>query len=104
MLLLGDILRRHAATRGDKLAYVLGDERVTYREINRRPTRLAHLLRAHGVGRADRVAILAANVPLYPEAYFAAAKLGAILVPLNARYKEVEVEYGGVHPEARPFA
>ena len=101
MLLLGDILRRHAATRGDKLAYVLGDQRVTYREMNRRTNRLAHLLRAHGVGRGDRVAILAANVPLYPEAYFAAAKLGAILVPVNARYKEVEVEYAVVQSEAR---
>jgi acyl-CoA synthetase (AMP-forming)/AMP-acid ligase II len=101
MLLLGDILRRHAATRGDKLAYVLGDERVTYREMNRRTNRLAHLLRARGVGRGDRVAILAANVPLYPEAYFASAKLGAVLVPVNARYKEVEVEYAVAQSEAR---
>lgn len=93
MLLLGEILRRHAAVRGDKVAYVMGDVRVTYRTMNAGANRLAHVLHAHGVGRGDRVAILAANVPLYPEAYFAAAKLGAILVPVNARYKEAEIEY-----------
>jgi len=101
VLLLGDILRRHAASRGDKLAYVLGDARVTYREMNRRTNQLTHLLGARGVGRGDRIAILAGNVPLYPEAYFAAAKLGAILVPVNARYKAVEVEYAVAQSEAR---
>lgn len=100
MLLLGEIVRRHAAYRGDKLAYVLGDARVSYREMNRRTNRLAHVLRAHGVGHGGRIAVLAANVPLYPEAYFAAAKLGAILVPVNARYKDTEVEYAINQSEA----
>jgi acyl-CoA synthetase (AMP-forming)/AMP-acid ligase II len=101
VLLLGDVLRRHAAYRGNKLAYVIGETRVTYREMNRRTNQLAHLWQAAGVRRGDRVAILAGNVPLYPEAYFAAAKLGAILVPVNARYKESEVEYVLVQSAAR---
>ena len=101
MLLLGDILRRHAAYRGDKIAYVLGAARVSYRQMNSRANRLAHLFRALGVGRGDRVAILAGNIPLYPECYFAAAKLGAILVPVNARYKEAEVEYAVTQSEAK---
>jgi fatty-acyl-CoA synthase len=101
MLLLGDILRRHAAQRGEKVAYVLGDARVSYREMNSRANRIAHLLRARGVGRGDRVAVLAGNVPLYPECYFAAAKLGAILVPVNARYKEAEVEYSLTQSESK---
>ncbi|MGH7898640.1 MAG: long-chain-fatty-acid--CoA ligase [Candidatus Binatia bacterium] len=101
MLLLGEILRRHAADRGDKLAYVLGGARVSYREMNSRANRIAHLLRERGVGRGDRVAVLAGNVPLYPECYFAAAKLGAILVPVNARHKEAEVEYAVTQSESK---
>ena len=94
MLLIGDILRRHAEYRGERLAYVIGDARVSYREMNRRANRIAHFLAAAGVARGDRVAILAGNVPLYPECYFACAKLGAILVPQNARWKVDEIVYG----------
>jgi acyl-CoA synthetase (AMP-forming)/AMP-acid ligase II len=100
MLLLGDILRRHAAYRGSKVAYVIGDRRVTYREMNATANRLAHVLAARGIGRGDRVAILAPNMPLYPETYFAVAKLGAITVPVNARYREAEVEYALAQSEA----
>jgi fatty-acyl-CoA synthase len=94
VLLLGDILRRHAAYRGDKLAYVLGDARVTYRQMNQRANRIAHVFAGLGVSRDDRVAILAGNAPLYPECYFACAKLGAILVPQNSRWKAEELVYG----------
>ncbi|MGH7896315.1 MAG: AMP-binding protein, partial [Candidatus Binatia bacterium] len=101
MLLLGEILRRHAAYRGKKLAYVIGEARVSYAEMNERANRLAHVLAGRGVGAGDRVAILARNMPLYPEAYFAAAKLGAILVPLNTRHREAEVEYALNQSEAK---
>jgi len=94
VLLIGDILRRHAEYRGERLAYVIGDARVSYREMNRRANRVAHFLTATGVSRGDRVAILAGNIPLYPECYFACAKLGAILVPQNARWKADEIVYG----------
>src|SRR2546427_5414179 len=49
--------------------------------------RLAHALRALGVGRGDRVATLAENRVEYPAIYFALAKLGAIHVPVNFRYR-----------------
>jgi acyl-CoA synthetase (AMP-forming)/AMP-acid ligase II len=94
MLLIGETIRRHAAYRGDKLAYVLGEARVGYREMNRRTNRIANFLAGVGVSRGDRVAILAGNVPLYPECYFGCAKLGAILVPQNARWKADEIVYG----------
>jgi len=103
MLLLGEILRRHAAYRGSKIAYVLAGARVTYREMNARANRLAHLLTAKGVRRGDRVAVLAPNMPLYPELYFAAAKIGAILVPVNTRFRETEIAYAVGQSEASVF-
>ena len=51
MLLLGDILRRHAAVRDDKVAYVVGPDRVTYRAFHARSNQLARALARAGVQR-----------------------------------------------------
>lgn len=103
MLLLGDILRRHAAVRGDKLAYVIGAARVTYAAFDARANQVAHALRRLGVGRGDRVAIMAGNRAEYPVLYFAAIRLGAIVVPINARFTAGEVAYVVDHAEAETF-
>lgn len=103
MLLLGDILRRHAAVRGDKLAYVLGADRITYAAFHARANRLARALHRLGVRRGDRVAILAPNRVEYPVVYFAACRLGAITVPVNARFTIAEVAHVVGHAEAETF-
>lgn len=60
--------------------------RFTYRQLNARANRLAaHLRAACGVGRGDRVALLAMNGVEVLDAFFACGKLGAIFVPLNWR-------------------
>ncbi|WP_267616473.1 AMP-binding protein [Gordonia bronchialis] len=74
-------------------AIVFRDQRMSYRELEDRVTRLAHALADLGVHRGDRVALLSANHPVYLEALFAAGLLGAILVPLNARLTAPEVTY-----------
>ncbi len=43
--------------------------------------------------KADRVAILSQNCARYLVAYYAAAKLGAITVPINWRFQAEEIEY-----------
>lgn len=67
---------------------------LSYKELNERATRLANYLR-HGCGvrSGDRITILAANRAEILEAYFAAAKLTAILVPLNYRLTAPELQY-----------
>jgi acyl-CoA synthetase (AMP-forming)/AMP-acid ligase II len=99
-LLLGEIVRRQARHRGERTAYVIGTERVTYRRLNALANRFAHALRGLGVGRGDRVATLAMNRVEYPAIYFAVAKLGAIHVPLNFRWKAAEVRYALGQSEA----
>jgi fatty-acyl-CoA synthase len=100
MLLLGDILRRHAATRPDKLAYAVGTHGITYGAFHARSNQLARALRGLGVQRGDRIAVLANNRPEYPILYFAAIKLGAIVVPVNARFTVGEVAFVVHHAEA----
>jgi fatty-acyl-CoA synthase len=100
MMRLGDIVRRHAVVRGGKTAYVVGADRVTYADFHERSNRLAHALARLGVGRGTRLAIMAPNRVEYPIVYFAVLKLGAIVVPVNARFTAAEVAAVVEHAEA----
>ena len=103
MLVLGDILRRHASVRGEKTAYVIGDTRLSYGAFHARSNQLARALARRGVRRGDRVAVMAANRPEYPIIYFAVIKLGAIVVPVNARFTAAEIATVVGHAEADTF-
>ena len=72
-------------------AVVCGDHRVTYAGLARRVRALAGALVREGVAPGDRVAILHPNGPEFVEAYFAAARVGAILTPLNTRLAGREI-------------
>jgi fatty-acyl-CoA synthase len=74
-------------------AVVDGALRLNYAELGRRVDRLAAFLAAEGVGPGDRIAVLLPNGLPYIEAYFAAAGLGAVLVPLNARLGSYEIGF-----------
>jgi fatty-acyl-CoA synthase len=94
-LCLGEILRLGAGpTRhGAKPALVWGERTYTYAELNARANQAAHALHALGVQRGERVAVLGRNCPEYVWLYFALAKLGAILVPVNFWYRSGEIAY-----------
>jgi fatty-acyl-CoA synthase len=66
--------------------------RLTYDQWNRRANRLAHFLRAKGVGHGDRVAVLAQNCIEMLDLLFACGKLGAIYVPYNWRLTVAELK------------
>ncbi len=65
----------------------------TFTQTNERVNRLANALAKLGVGKGDRIGMLHVNCNQYIESYFAAAKLGAIFVPLNFRAKAEELKY-----------
>jgi len=77
----------------DHCAVVDAERRLSYAELEDRCARLAGLLAGAGVGRGDRVALLLANRSAYLEAFFACARLGAILVPLNNRLAPPEIAH-----------
>ncbi|WP_151954557.1 class I adenylate-forming enzyme family protein [Sphingomonas sp. EC-HK361] len=87
-------LAQAARAHGDKLFTIHEDERVTYEAAYRATAALAAHLAALGVAKGDRVAIAMRNLPEWPVAFFAAASLGAIVVPLNAWWTGAELEYG----------
>lgn len=69
------------------------DERVTYEGWFRATAAFARVLRQAGVAKGDRVAIAMRNMPEWPVAFFAAAAVGAIVVPLNAWWQGSELLY-----------
>ncbi|MHB1126810.1 MAG: long-chain-fatty-acid--CoA ligase [Bacillota bacterium] len=103
MMKVGDWIRFSAHLYPEKTAVIFGNARLTYREFNSRINRLAQALMAAGVTKGDRVAILATDCPQYLEINLAVARIGAVYVPLNFRWKEKEIEYGVNNAEAVAF-
>jgi fatty-acyl-CoA synthase len=90
---IGYIPYKRALVSPDKRAIIFEDEPVTYRQLNEGINQCVHFLRKRGIKKGDRVALLLLNCVEFLETYFAAAKLGAILVPLNWRMVGPELEY-----------
>jgi fatty-acyl-CoA synthase len=83
---LSDLITRNAAFTPHKAALRYGGGTLTYAALAQRIAAAARALKSVlGVGRGDRVAILAANHPDYLVLLYACARLGALLLPLNWR-------------------
>jgi len=86
-------LERSSVVYPEKPALVYNERTFTYREYQARTKRLAAALQKAGVGKGDRVAFLAPNVPAMLEGTFGPMRLGAILVALNIRLASGEIAY-----------
>ena len=69
------------------------DRRFTFGELNTRCNRIANVLLERGVQPGDRVATLLKNSIEFVETYFAIAKIGAVMVPVNWRLVAAEIGY-----------
>ena len=92
-LLVDDFLRRAAQLYPAKTAIIDGQHRFTYGEFQARVNRFAHALRRCGIGQGDRVCILSPNSHFFLESFYATARIGAVLVPLNYRLVPEDHEY-----------
>ncbi|WP_245566183.1 class I adenylate-forming enzyme family protein [Stappia stellulata] len=95
-------IEAHARFTPDKPAVLFDGMVLSYREMARAVATVAGLLRdRHGVRRGDRVAYLGTNAPDTLVLLFAAARLGAILVPLNWRLAPPELLHAVADSGAR---
>lgn len=92
-MLIGDMIAIHGRKYPKKTALVYGDIKFTFAELDARVNRLSQALVQLGIKPGDRVAMRARNCPQFIEFFFAAAKCGAIAVPINPYYKQRELEY-----------
>ena len=88
-----EFLTISAAIVPDRVAMVDRDRRVSYEQLQSRVNRLANALSNMGVAAGDRVAVLQVNCAEHVEAYFAAAKLDAVYVPLPFRSRADELTH-----------
>jgi len=90
---IGDLLLNAADQYPDTLALVFPDAQYTYAELASRAILRARSLQALGVKPRDHVGILMHTCPAFVEIFFAVALCGAVIVPINARYRSSELAY-----------
>jgi 3-oxocholest-4-en-26-oate---CoA ligase len=77
----------------DRVAFISGDERLTYAQLEEKANRLAHYLMDRGVQKDDKVGLYCRNRIEIVIAMLGIVKAGAILVNVNYRYVEGELRY-----------
>ena len=90
---IGDLIRFQAQERGDQAVFVFEGTETSYAELNARSSQAANALLAIGVKAGDRVAYMGKNTATYFEILAAAAKIGAVMTPINWRLAPPEVAY-----------
>jgi fatty-acyl-CoA synthase len=76
------------------------DRRLTYAQVDAQADALAAALHELGIEAGDRIALTLPNWPEFVVSAFAAAKLGAVIVPLNPRFTSPELQYMLRHSES----
>ncbi len=87
-----DMIARGASVYGDAPAVIKGDRRLSFRELKHRVDTLAAGLAVLGIGKGERICVLAQNDVAYLELYGACARQGIIAYPINWRLTGQEVE------------
>jgi long-chain acyl-CoA synthetase len=98
-VLLEDSARHHPA----RAAVVLGDQRLTYAQVDAAANQVANLLVSRGIRRGDKVALSCPNLPYFPVVYYGILKAGGVIVPLNVLLKGREVAYHLTDSDARAY-
>jgi len=93
MRTLSQVLHETATAFPDRSAILDGDLDLTYSALDRDVDRLARGLIELGVAAGDKVGLWMPNIAEWVVAYYAVARIGAVVVPMNTRYKPHEVEY-----------
>lgn len=82
---MGMLMSAYAARQGAATALVLGEQKLTFAELDAATNRMARALAGRGVGAGDKVLICMPNRPEFIQAFYGAWKLGAIPCPVSWR-------------------
>lgn len=74
-------------------AIIFRDEKITYAQLREQVLIVAQAFQSLGVAKGDRIALILKNSPEFIVSYFAAVRLGAIVVPINFLLTSPEIEY-----------
>jgi long-chain acyl-CoA synthetase len=90
---LGTVLEASAAARPEHPALIIGEQSMSYRELDRAARGVARALLDRGLAPGDHISVMIPNVPQFPVAYFGALYAGLAVVPLNILLTGEEVAY-----------
>lgn len=90
---LGEWITRRSQRTPDRVALVFEDHSWSYADLDREIERVTAVMAVRGVGVGDRVAYLGVNHPALLTVFFACARLGAAITPINWRLAEPEVRF-----------
>lgn len=90
---LADLLEVVCESVPERIAFVCGEQQLSFRQLNSRANKLANALRQMGIRRGDHVGIELYNSAAYLEAFFACCKIGAAPVNINYRYVAEELQH-----------
>jgi len=90
---IGDVVRFQAQEQPDAVVFTFEGDEMTYAALDAGSNRAAQALASKGVRKGDRIAYMGKNSHLYFEILVGAAKLGAVMVPVNWRLAAPEVAY-----------
>jgi len=93
MITIGESLSLNAIRIPEKIALVYGNQKMTYRELDQRASKLAGALLAAGLKKDDKIGVLLENNKEIVEILFGCAKVGIIAVLINFRSSANEVNY-----------
>lgn len=77
----------------EAIVFVEGDEKICFRQFDQLCRQKEQWFRSQGISKGDTVAMWLVNSSHWLAFYFALARIGATLVPLNTRYKSSEIGY-----------
>lgn len=89
-----------AEGRGDRVAILFEDQRITYRALQASVNKLGSALQALGIGEEDRVLLRAPSIPPALVANFAVIKIGAVIVPISPLFSRSEIVHIATTTEA----
>jgi len=87
--MLAKSVKRYAG----KTAIAMGDQRLSYAQLDEASNKVANTLLGMGVSKGDQVAMLLSNSPEFVTIYFGVVKIGGIAVPLDVRYRLDELAF-----------
>jgi crotonobetaine/carnitine-CoA ligase len=90
---IGHLLEDKARTIGEKVYFLHGEMKITYREMNAKTNSVANSLLGLGINKGDKVCMIMSNSVEFLYTYFALAKIGAVLVPINIALKGNLLKY-----------
>ncbi len=96
-----DLLNRISSEHPDNPAILFDGREISYKELFDMATRLAYALFKLGIRKGDKVSLWMQNTPEWVVTWWAVPMIGAVIVPVDHWYKEIEAKHIIGHSDSR---